>query len=132
MNVYIPYSYSNLLNLLQSLHPFNPFNLALTLRFIRENYRLRKLFYRKLMRNPKIIADDYKRILRYNILLDRLNICNKLEITNLNLISKYFDEEIEKKIKNVRGVKINQDEGLHNDNMINGDFSYNIAVYITI
>ncbi len=82
------------------------------------------------MKNKKVQADDYKRILRHNIMFDRLNICNKVEISNLNLNYKFFDEEIEKKIKNEGGKKLSQDEGLNDDNMIQGYFSYNIAVSV--
>ena len=51
----------------------------------------------------------------------------------MNLNYKLFDEEIERKIKGIGGgPKINQDEGINDDNMIDGDFSYNIAVIIII
>ena len=84
------------------------------------------------MKNPNIQAEDFKRILRYNIMLDRLNICNKVGITKMNLNYKNFDEEIVTKIKNKGGAPINQDDGLCDDNMINGDHSYNIAVSLFI
>lgn len=96
------------------------------------NYRVRKLLYKKLEKIKNLDTSGFLRILKHNILFDRINICNKLGIQDLDLNHIYFDELIERKIKNVGGEKINQDEGLNDDDMINGNFSYNIAVNFRI
>ncbi len=106
--------------------------IALTLRYVRENYRLRKLLYKKLLNHPNIVAKEYKKVLRHNILMDRQNICTKLGISDLSLTDKVFDEKIMKKIVNEGGERVNQDEGLKDDDMISGDFSYNIAVFFNM
>ena len=107
---------------------FKLYNLALILKHVRENYRLRKKWYNKL--NKKGLQDlSFTKLLHKNILLDRLHIVSKMGITGIQLNADGFDQYIEEVIiESLKNNPVFEEKGLDKPDMITGDYSYNIAV----